>query len=383
MIDPVELTQKLVRCPSITPLDAGALDVVVGTLEPMGFQVTRLRFQQEGSEPVDNIFARLGTEGSHLCFLGHTDVVPTGREEEWTHPPFAAEIADGKLYGRGTADMKGGVAAFVAAVSRFVAQNGVFKGSISLLITGDEEGMSVNGTIKVVEWMQQNGQIPDVALVGEPSNPHKMGEVIKVGRRGTWNGRLKVRGVQGHSAYPEKADNPVPKLVAMLHMLAQHKLDDGNEFFPPSHLVLSSVDVGNKAFNVIPASAEAMINIRYNNLWTPETLEAHIRSLLDQTGYSYDLDCWSFYTSFLAKGSEWRDMVASAVRDVSGLDPEFTTGGGASDACHIAPFCPVVEYGVVNHSIHKVDEYVKLGDLEELTETYLLVLRKYFSIQND
>jgi len=355
------------------------MDIVEASLKTMGFQVTRLMFDGDGEDAVQNIFARLGTQGPHLCFLGHTDVVPAGREEEWSHPPFAAEIADGKLYGRGSADMKSGIAAFIAAVSRFVEGNRSFNGSISLLVTGNEEGNAVNGTVKVVSWMRENGQLPDVALVGEPSNPNEMGEAIKVGRRGSWNGVLTVRGVQGHSAYPEKADNPVPKLIAMLHELSQIKLDDGNEIFPPSHIVISSVDVGNPTFNVIPALATAKINIRYNNLWTRETLESHVRSVLDCSGFEYELQGSGFYSSFLAEGPEWRDMVISAVSEVSGKVPVPNTLGGASDACHIAPYCPVVEYGAVNASIHKVDEYVKLTDIEELTRTYLALLGKYFS----
>jgi len=251
---------------------------------------------------------------------------------------------------------------------RFLADHPDFvekdSGSISLLITGDEEGLSVNGTVKVVDWLKRHDQLPDVALVGEPSNADHMGQRIQVGRRGSWNGKLRVQGVQGHSAYPEKADNPVPKMVEMLHKLAQHRLDEGNEFFPPSHLVLASVDVGNNAFNIIPARVEAMINIRYNNVWTRETLESHVRSLLDECGYAYELESWSYYQSFLVKDTEWRDLVAGVVQEASGHKPIFNTGGGASDACHIAPYCPVVEYGVTNATIHKVDEHVEVKDIE-------------------
>jgi len=383
VIDPIELTQALVRCPSVTPLDAGALDVVDHALHSLGFTVTRLRFFDEESDAVDNLFARLGIEGPHLCFLGHTDVVPVGTEGDWVHPPFAAQIEDGKLYGRGTADMKSGVAAFIAAVSRFVQQNKDFKGSISLLITGDEEGPSVNGTIKVIEWMQRHCQMPDVALVGEPSNPKEMGEVMRIGRRGSWNARLVVDGRQGHSAYPELADNPVPKLIALLHRLLQEKLDDGSEFFPPSHLVISSVDVGNPAPNIIPAHAEALINVRFNDKWTSKTLDAHLRRLLDEVGVVYHLKGWCNAESFIVKDEAWRNLVVEAVQETSGQTPVFNMGGGTSDARYIAPFCPVVEYGGVNETIHHVDEYVKLDDVEELTRTYQVVLRKYFSVQSD
>lgn len=387
MIDPVELTQKLIRCESITPQDKGAQKVMAEPLEAMGFKISWLPFVEEKTELVENFFARLGTKdrksgGKHLCYMGHTDVVPVGRMDDWTYPPFAAEIHDGKLYGRGASDMKSANAAFVVAAQRFQGDHPNFVkddiGSISLLITGDEEGLSVNGTIKVVDWLKRHDQLPDVALVGEPSNADHMGQRIQVGRRGSWNGKLRVQGVQGHSAYPEKADNPVPKMVEMLHKLAQHRLDEGNEFFPPSHLVLASVDVGNNAFNIIPARVEAMVNIRYNSLWTRETLESHVRSLLDECGYAYELESWSYYQSFLVKDTEWRDLVAGVVQEASGHKPIFNTAGGASDACHISPYCPVVEYGVTNATIHKVDEHVEVKDIEELTETYRLILEKFF-----
>ncbi len=387
MIDPVDLTQKLIRCQSITPRDDGALQVLSDPLAALGFKVHWLPFLEEGAELVENFFARLGDKdktsgGKHLCYMGHTDVVPIGWAADWIYPPFEAEIHDGKLYGRGASDMKSANAAFVAAIDRFLADHPDFvtseRGSISLLITGDEEGLSVNGTIKVVDWLKRQNQLPDVALVGEPSNADYMGQRIQVGRRGSWNGKLLVKGVQGHSAYPEKADNPIPKLVEMLHKLAQHKLDDGNESFPPSHLVISSVDVGNRAFNMIPSRAEAMVNIRYNNEWTRESLDAHIRALLDECGYAYELESWSYYQSFLVADQTWRDLVADAVREISGKEPIFNTAGGASDACHISPHCPVVEYGVTNATIHKVNEFVEIENIEELTKTYHMVLEKYF-----
>lgn len=378
MIDPVDLTQKLVRCRSITPEDDGALATLAAPLEACGFQIHWLPFEEVGAAPVSNFFAQFGESGKHLCYLGHTDVVPVGTEKDWTHPPFEADIVDGILYGRGAADMKSGNAAFVAAAERFIRTYPDFGGSISLLITGDEEGVGINGTEKIVKWMVTENRLPDVALVGEPGNPERMGQLVRVGRRGSWNGILSVDGVQGHSAYPERADNPVPKLVDLLHILTHHELDQGNEFFPKSHMVVASVDVGNTAHNIIPAHATALLNVRFNDMWTAQTLEDHIRSLLDRAGISYSLKGWSNSASFLVKDTGWRDMVAEAVREVSGTAPEFSTGGGTSDARFIAPFCPVVEYGVVNESIHKVDEHVRVDDILTLTETYFRILKKYF-----
>lgn len=379
LIDPVALTQALVRCPSITPADAGALGVMEDALTPLGFDIHRLRFAEEGTAPIDNIFARLGTEGPHLCYMGHTDVVPTGPLEKWTYPPFAADIADGKLYGRGVADMKGGNAAFAAAVSRFLHEKGAtFKGSISLLLTGDEEASAINGSVKVIGWMRDHNQIPDVALVGEPGNFTRMGEIMRVGRRGSLNGRVTVKGIQGHSAYPERADNPVPKLVRLLSRLMDETFDAGSDDFPPTNLVISSVDVGNTAPNVIPGEATALLNIRFNDLWTSSTLEQKIRSVLDSVGLAYHLAVWCNAESFVTPKNEWRDLVASAVQKVSGTYPHGDTGGGTSDARFMAPFCPVVEYGLINATIHKIDEHVLVKDIEELTKTYYEILKAYF-----
>ena len=378
-IDPVILTQDLVRCPSITPADAGALEVMSTALRPMGFHAEHLRFQEEGTDAVDNVFARRGTTGRHLCYLGHTDVVPVGRESDWTYPPFAAEIHDGKLYGRGTADMKAGNAAFVAAVSRFLSRHADFEESISLLITGDEEALAVNGTVKVIEWMQQNGQLPNVALVGEPGNPERLGQVMRVGRRGSWNAKIVIEGKQGHSAYPERADNPIPKLIQILQHVLAEKLDDGTDYCPPSHIVISSVDVGNPASNVIPARAEALINIRFNDIWTDETIDSHMREVFSRAGIPFHAHSWCNAKSFMGGHDEiWRELVADAVEHVSGTRPAFDTGGGTSDARFIAPFCPVVEYGPVNATIHQVDEFCSVADIEALTRTYDMVLEKYF-----
>lgn len=382
LIDPVALTQELVRCPSVTPLDAGAQEVMASVLRPMGFHVQHLRFDQEGTDPIDNLFARRGDRGRHLCYLGHTDVVPVGREEDWTYPPFTADIHDGILYGRGAADMKSGNAAFAAAVSRFLTKYPDFDESISFLITGDEEALAVNGTVKVVEWMRKCSQLPDVALVGEPSNPDEMGQLLRIGRRGSWNAKLTVEGKQGHSAYPERADNPIPKLLKILNEIVQQKLDEGSEFFPPSHIVISSVDTGNPAPNIIPARVSALLNIRFNDLWDKESIDAHMKQVMDRAGVDYRLDSWCNARVFMSAGEEgtaWREMVAAAVKDVSGKLPKMDTGGGSSDARFIAPYCPVVEYGVINKTIHQVDECCPVAHIEELAETYLRILERYFA----
>ncbi len=378
IIDPVLLTQESVRCESVTPHDDGALDVMVRPLSDMGFQIERLRFEEGDTAPIDNVFARLGTGGRHLCYMGHTDVVPVGSVDDWTYPPFAAEIHDGILYGRGVADMKGGNCAFVAAVSRFLSERPDFKESISLLLTGDEESIAVNGTVKVIDWMHDHKQLPDVALVGEPGNPTHMGEIMRVGRRGSLNGRIRVRGVQGHSAYPERANNPVVHITNLVHALIHAKFDDGSTDFPPTHFVISSIDVGNSAPNIIPARAEAVFNIRFNDNWTAQKLEQHIRSSLDAVYPDYELTVWCNAESFVTVNHPFRDVVSGAVYKVSGTKPKADTGGGTSDARFIAKYCPVVEYGLVNATIHKVDECAAVKDIEDLTETYTEILRTYF-----
>lgn len=376
VIDPIALTQALIRCRSVTPADDGALDVIADALKPFGFEVFRLHFEEEGTAPIDNIFVRYGTGSPHICYLGHTDVVPAGDETEWRHPPFEGTVEGGILYGRGVADMKGCNAAFVAAVSRFFSEQKP-KGSISLLITGDEEAYAVNGTVKVVDWMRKNNQMPDVALVGEPSNASAMGQTMRVGRRGSISGTITVRGVQGHSAYPERANNPVPRLIRLLHALIDTKFDEGTEHFPATHLVVSSVDVGNTASNVIPSKATALFNSRFNSLWTPETLEAKFREVLDSTGEPYEMKLWCNAVSFITEEGPWTNLVADAVEKVSGTRPRADTGGGTSDARFIAPFCPTVEYGLLNATIHKTDEHTTLKDLEALTQTYHEILKAY------
>lgn len=377
-LDPIDLTQRLIRCRSVTPADEGALGIVEDELAALGFTIHKLRFEGDNSYPVDNIFARLGTSAPHVCFLGHTDVVPPGRESDWTYPPFAAEIHDGILYGRGAADMKSGVAAAIAGASRFLADHKDFKGSISLLITGDEEADSVNGTEKVIHWMEENGQVPDFALVAEPSNASEMGQTMRVGRRGSYHADIFVTGKQGHSAYPDRYINPVEKLVKLLHAIIQVKLDNGSDLMPPSHFVITTADTGNPARNVVAARASAHINARFNDLWSYETLDKKLREILDAVGETYELVSSCKADSFMTSSFEWADLVASAAEKICGSKPAYDTGGGTSDGRFIARLCPVVEYGVIVETNHQVDERMRVSDIESLTATYAEVLRDLF-----
>ncbi|MDX2102075.1 MAG: succinyl-diaminopimelate desuccinylase [Alphaproteobacteria bacterium] len=377
MIDPVALAQALIRCPSVTPADAGALDVLQTTLEALGFTCHRLPFSEAGTADVDNLYARLGTGRPHFCFAGHTDVVPVGRLEGWSVDPFGADILNGRLYGRGAADMKGAIAAFVAAVDQCLA-SGPPAGSISLLITGDEEGPSINGTAKMLAWLAERGEAIDACIVGEPTNPTVLGEMAKVGRRGSLNGVLTVRGLQGHVAYPDRADNPVPKLVRLLARLDQLRLDEGMERFQPSNLEITTIDVGNPATNVIPAEARAGFNIRFNPLHTGASLEALLRRELDQTGIAYDLAITVSGEAFLTRAGPLQDLLAAACRTVLGREPEWSTTGGTSDARFITKACPVIEFGLVGATMHKVDEQVEVADIPRLTAVYADVLRRFF-----
>lgn len=378
-MDLIKFTQSLLRCPSITPEDAGAQTVLIDALEPMGFRTFKLPFKGDGSYPVDNFFARLGTQGPHLCFAGHTDVVPPGDAAAWTHPPFSAEIVDGKIYARGASDMKGNICAFVAAVYRFLAGKKSFKGSISLLITGDEEADAINGTDKVLAWMARNGHTPDVAIVGEPTNPDALGEEIKVGRRGSLSGYLSVRGVQGHVAYQHRADNPLPRLIRLLNAIDSHEYDRGSGYFPPTNLEITSIDVGNTADNVIPALGTAKFNLRFSDQWTGASLSKKIREILDSVSKDYDLRLEIGAESFLTERSVWTDLVAGAVKDVTQKTPALTTNGGTSDARFIRKYCPVVEFGLTNRTVHQVNEHLAVSELEMLTAVYKRILERYFS----
>lgn len=376
--DVITLTQDLIRCPSVTPKDAGALVYLSEKLESLGFQCYFLEFG-EGQERVLNLFARLGTKSPHICYGGHTDVVPAGDEAAWTYGAFNPHIEDGVLYGRGASDMKGSVAAFTAGVADYLKKNGAPKGSISLLITGDEEGPAVNGTVKVLEWMAANGHKPDVALVGEPTNPDFLGQEIKIGRRGSLNGVLTLRGKQGHVAYQHLADNPLPKLVRMLDDLNECVFDKGTAYFPQTNLEVTSIDVGNSAENVIPAQGVAKFNIRFNDRWTSETLSERIRKILDSSGHDYDLKLSCGAESFITQPGEWSRVVLRAVEDITGHKPEYTTNGGTSDARFVVQYCPVVEFGGINKTIHQVNENASVADLQNLTRIFTRVLEFYFA----
>lgn len=372
----ITLTQKLIACPSVTPEDSGAQDLLATFLSRIGFECHHLPFG-EGKDKVPNLFARIGTQGPHLCYAGHTDVVPPGPLESWTYGPFNPEIHDGVLYGRGASDMKGSVAAFAIAVAEHL-KNNPLSGSISLLITGDEEGPAINGTEKVLEWMAENGHTPDVALVGEPTNPDHLGQEIKIGRRGSLSGTISLTGKQGHVAYQHLADNPLPRLVKLLDVLASYRFDDGTTFFPPTNLELTSIDVGNTADNVIPACGTAKFNIRFNDLWTNETLSAKIRDILNGISKDYTLDLTCGAESFITQPGPWSEIVRNAVQDITGEIPDYTTNGGTSDARFIVRHCPVIECGAVNKTIHQIDENASTGDLENLAKIYKRILEIYF-----
>lgn len=379
-MDVIDLTKKLISCPSVTPKDAGAQNILREILEGLGFTCTSLPFG-EGEERVENLFARIGTGAPHLCYAGHTDVVPAGKESEWTFGAFTPDIQEGILYGRGASDMKGSVAAFACAAAQFI-KNGAFRkdrGSISMLITGDEEGPAINGTVRVLEWMAQNGHTPDMALVGEPTNPDHLGQEIKVGRRGSLNGYLTVRGKQGHVAYQHLADNPIPRLINMLDALTNHIFDRGSTYFSATNLEITTIDVGNPATNVIPAAGRAEFNVRFNDKWNRDTLEEQIIKLCDRTGGDYDIKFEGNADSFITKPAEWSGVVKDAVKDITGLTPEYTTNGGTSDARFIVNYCPVIECGGVNKTIHQINENARVKDLKDIEKIYLRILERTFS----
>ena len=378
-VEPIGLAQALIRRPSVTPADEGVQDILVKALEPMGFTCQRLTFGAEGGPRIENLYARLGDGAPNFCFAGHTDVVPPGDLSAWGDDPFSGAIIDGKLRGRGAADMKGALAAMVAAISRFLAQHGRPKGSISLLLTGDEEGQATHGTRAVLEWMQAKGERIDACVLGEPTNPDRLGGMMKIGRRGSLTGRLAVRGTQGHVAYPHLADNPIPRMVTLLAALEALQLDSGTAHFDPSNLEIVSVDVGNRAANVIPAKAEAVFNVRFNDSYTSETLKAAIRAALDTACMPYDLAFELTGESFLCPPGPLSDMVASAAEATTGVRPIASTTGGTSDARFIHRHCTVVEFGLVGATMHKVDENVPVADIETLARIYQEVLERYFS----
>ena len=382
--DAIALTQALVRCPSVTPTEGGALQLLQDVLSDAGFVTHRQVFQADGTAAVDNLYARYGTQSPCLLFAGHTDVVPTGDEALWTHPPFAGVIDKGVLYGRGATDMKGGVAACVAAVLRFLDTNkDTFKGSIAFLITGDEEGPAVNGSVKLLDWAHQKGERWDHCILGEPTNPNHLGDMIKIGRRGSLTGRLEVFGKQGHVAYPALALNPISDLMVLMQALKAEPLDAGTEHFDPSNLEFTSVDVGNLASNVIPNAAKAVFNIRFNDHWTSATLAAALRVRLEQgAGNRIRYEVMFEPTNaeaFLTAPGPFVQSVAEVVKEVTGGVATLSTTGGTSDARFIKNYCPVLEFGLVGQTMHQINERVETRDLENLAQIYQAVLTHYFS----
>jgi len=371
----IQLAQKLVRCPSVTPAEGGALDLLQDELGKLGFDCKRLPFG-DGEKRIDNLFARRGTDGPHFAFAGHTDVVPVGDITKWQHDPFGGALVHGKLYGRGAADMKGGVAAFVAAVAMFDATEQA--GSISLIITGDEEGDADFGTVKMVEWLKINEQVPDLCVVGEPTNPVCLGEVIKNGRRGSLSCHLRVDGVQGHVAYPHLADNPITRLLAMLAPVNGTALDGGNDYFDPSTANVTSIDTSNDAGNVIPATVEARFNIRFNTEHKSEDLIGWLEEHFDRIGGQWTANWRVSALPFVTPAGRLTELMQGAILSVTGQTPALSTSGGTSDARFITTICPVAEFGLVGQTMHQVDEHVDAADIDQLAKIYHQMLVRFF-----
>lgn len=388
---PAEILQQLIKCASITPNEGGALDVLEKILRPLGFEIHRVVFSDEGTPDVENLYARLGTNAPNICFAGHTDVVPTGKESSWSSPPFEGAIDGDMMIGRGAVDMKGGIACFIAAVEAYLQEEYSPRGSISLLITGDEEGPAINGTDKLLQWAKARGEVLDGCIVGEPTNPNNLGDAIKIGRRGGFSGRITVNGIQGHVAYPHLADNPVRGITALCYELMASPFDQGTKNFQPTNLEVTTIDTGNPATNVIAASASASFNIRFNDTWSEKSLKAEIIKRLERGAGSqtqragrakvdYSLE-WLGRVSpvFLTRDDALINTLAEAVTDITGKTPELSTGGGTSDARFVKDYCPVVEFGLVGQTMHQIDERVSLADLENLSLIYQGFLTRYFA----
>lgn len=381
--DPTALARDLIRCPSVTPAEGGALGLIEGVLKPAGFAVHRVTFAEPGTAPVENLYARIGEGGPHFAFAGHTDVVPPGEEAKWTHPPFGGEIAGGTLYGRGAVDMKGAVACMLAAaLDHLAARGGKPKGSISFLITGDEESIAVNGTVKLMAWAHERGERFDHCILGEPSNVAAVGDTIKVGRRGSLNGTLVITGIQGHVAYPERADNPVRGLVTLMGALMAAPLDHGSAQFDASNLEFTSIDIGNPVVNLIPGEARARFNIRFNDCHSQTSLKVLVErraaeAAAGRVRWRIDWDP-SNADAFVTEPGAFLDLVAGAVKDVTATAPKLSTTGGTSDARFIKDYCPVLELGLVGQTMHQVDERTAVEDLATLTRVYRTILDRYF-----
>ena len=382
--DTLAIARELLRCPSVTPIEAGALGVLERILQDVGFTVHRVTFSEPGWPDTENLYARIGTSGPHITFAGHTDVVPAGDEHAWSHGAFAGDVKDGVLYGRGAVDMKGAIACAVAATLEHLAANGgAPKGSISFLITGDEEGPAINGTPKLLQWAADRGETFDHCVLGEPSNVSELGDCIKLGRRGSLSATITVDGVQGHVAYPQRAANPVPDIATLIAALSSEPLDHGSAHFQASNLEFVTVDVGNPAWNVIPAQARARFNIRYNDCHTEESLKALVEERLAKAcGNRIKAHiAWEPSNAgvFIATPGPFTDMVVTAIEEVTGRKPDLNTGGGTSDARFITKYCPVLEFGLVGQTMHQIDERTPVADLERLTRIYRGVLDRYFA----
>lgn len=387
--DPVLLARALLRCPSVTPAEGGALALIERVLRTAGFEVHRLTFSEPGTAPVENLYARIGSGAPHLMFAGHTDVVPPGDEGAWSWPPFAGEVVGEMLYGRGAVDMKGAIACAIAATLDYLAEQGgePTQGTISFLITGDEEGIAVNGTVKLLQWAAERGEKFDHCVLGEPTNTDALGDMIKVGRRGSQNGTLVVSGKQGHVAYPERAENPVRGLVALMSALMYEPLDEGTVNFGPSNLEFTSIDIGNPVVNLIPASARARFNVRFNDTYTQESLRALIEVRVQAAARGqirWHIE-WepSNADAFVAPPGPFIDLVAGAIERVTGRTPALSTSGGTSDARFIKNYCPVLEFGLVGRTMHQVDERTPVDDLVQLTAVYRQILEWYFGYAGD
>ncbi|HET7490587.1 MAG TPA: succinyl-diaminopimelate desuccinylase [Bradyrhizobium sp.] len=388
MADALSIARDLVRCASVTPADAGALGVLEKILKGAGFEVHRLTFGEPGTADVENLYARIGKSAPHIAFAGHTDVVPPGEEAAWTHGAFSGDVSDGFLYGRGAVDMKGGIACSVAAVLEHLAEHGGKpsndeSGSISFLITGDEEDIAVNGTTKLLQWAAARGEKFDHCVLGEPSNVETLGDCIKIGRRGSLSGTLYVDGIQGHVAYPHRAANPVPDIARLIVALCDEPLDRGSAQFQASNLEFTSIDVGNSASNVIPAQARAKLNIRFNDLHTQDSLRELVEQrLIKASGNRIRARiAWepSNANVFVTRPGAFTDLAVAAIEQITGRKPELSTSGGTSDARFIASYCPVIEFGLVGQTMHQIDERTPVADLEKLTQIYRQILKRYFA----
>ena len=378
----LQLAKELIRYPSITPIDAGVMKFLEKKLKKLGFKTKILEFKEKNTKPVKNLYARLGSKGPNFCYAGHLDVVPAGNLRDWTVNPFRPSIKKGHLIGRGANDMKSSIASFVSAISIFIKNNKKFNGSISLLITGDEEGVAINGTKKVVEYLKKRKEKIDFCLVGEPTNPNKLGEMIKIGRRGSMNGRLSVIGIQGHVAYPHRANNPSTALVQILKELKEIKFDKGTKNFQPTNLEVTKINIDNTADNVIPGLANATFNIRFNNKHSSNSIKTKINKILKKICHknksNYKIEYSVSGEAFLTKPNQTTYMIQDVIKKITKIKPELSTTGGTSDARFIRKIAPCLEFGLVGKTMHKIDESVPLSDLKKLTKIYLNILENYF-----